>query len=106
MVPTATPDRSAALSCFRQPVHNSPQRRCRISGAGFRPPAPPPRHFTYQERVVMFIMRFTERAYVNYTEQDVRSSFRAATRLTFPNTYFDPRVGAEQYNEYLDEFEY
>jgi alkanesulfonate monooxygenase SsuD/methylene tetrahydromethanopterin reductase-like flavin-dependent oxidoreductase (luciferase family) len=54
----------------------------------------------------MFIMRFTERAYVHYTEQDVRSSFRAATRLTFPNTFFDPRVGAEQYNEYLDEFEY
>lgn len=54
----------------------------------------------------MFIMRFTERAYYNYTEQDVRQSFRSAVRLTFSNQHFDPRVGARMYNEYLDEYEY
>src|SRR5260370_1697482 len=54
----------------------------------------------------MFIMRFTERAYTNYTEEDVRGSFRSAVRLTFPNKYFDPEVGARMYNEYLDEYQY
>lgn len=54
----------------------------------------------------MFIMRFTERAYFNYTEQQVRDSFRSAVRLTFSNSNFDPDVGADQYNYYLDEYEY
>jgi len=54
----------------------------------------------------MFIMRFTERAYTNYTEENVRSSFRNAVRLTFPNSYFDPELGARMYNEYLDEYQY
>lgn len=54
----------------------------------------------------MFIMRFTERAYYNYTEQDVRDSFRSAVRLTFSNSHFDPKVGADQYNYYLDEYQY
>ncbi len=54
----------------------------------------------------MFIMRFTERAYVNYSEEDVRSSFRNSVRLTFPNTYFNPELGADLYNEYLDEYEF
>src|SRR6516165_3796034 len=53
----------------------------------------------------MFMMRFTERPYVAYTEEDVRRSFRSSVRLTFPNSHFDPVLGAELYNEYLDEYE-
>ena len=54
----------------------------------------------------MFLMRFTERAYVNYTEQDVRNSPNSAVRLTFSNSHFDPELGAQIYNEHLDEYEY
>jgi alkanesulfonate monooxygenase SsuD/methylene tetrahydromethanopterin reductase-like flavin-dependent oxidoreductase (luciferase family) len=54
----------------------------------------------------MFLMRFTERAYVNYTEEDVRNSFRSAVRLTFSNSHFDPELGSRLYNEYLDEYEF
>ena len=54
----------------------------------------------------MFIMRFTERAYCHYTEEDVRNSFRSAVRLTFSNAHFNPELGAEMYNYYLDEYEY
>ena len=54
----------------------------------------------------MFLMRFTERAYVNYKEEDVRSSLNSAVRLTFSNSHFDPEVGAQIYNEHLDEYEY
>ena len=54
----------------------------------------------------MFLMRFTERAYTNYTEEDVRNSPNQAVRLTFSNSNFDPMVGSRQYNEYLDEYEY
>ena len=54
----------------------------------------------------MFIMRFTERAYVAYTEADVRESFRNSVRLTFPNRHFNPALGADLYNEYLDEYEF
>ena len=54
----------------------------------------------------MFLMRFTERAYTNYTEEAVRNSTNEAVRLTFSNSNFDPKVGARQYNEYLDEYEY
>ena len=41
----------------------------------------------------MFLMRFTERAYVNYTEEDVRNSPNEAVRLTFSNSNFDPGGG-------------
>lgn len=54
----------------------------------------------------MFLMRFTERAYVNYTPEDVRNSPNSAVRLTFSNSHFDPQVGADLYNEHLDEYEY
>ncbi len=54
----------------------------------------------------MFLMRFTERAYTNYTEEDVRNSENSAVRLTFPNSNFDPDLGVHLYNEYLDEYEY
>ena len=54
----------------------------------------------------MFLMRFTERAYVNYTEEDVRNSPNSAVRLTFSNSHFDPQVGADLYNMYLDEYQY
>ncbi len=54
----------------------------------------------------MFLMRFTERAYVNYTEQDVRNSPNNAVRLTFSNSHFNPQLGAELYNQYLDEYQY
>ena len=54
----------------------------------------------------MFLMRFTERAYTSYTEEAVRNSPNQAVRLTFSNKNFDPQIGARQYNEYLDEYEY
>ena len=50
----------------------------------------------------MFLMRFTERAYVNYTEEDVRNSVNSAVRLTFSNSHFDPQLGSQLYNRYLD----
>ena len=54
----------------------------------------------------MFLMRFTERAYVHYTAEDVKNSPNSAVRLTFSNRHFDPRLGADLYNMYLDEYEY
>jgi len=54
----------------------------------------------------MFLMRFTERAYTNYTEEDVRNSPNEAVRLTFSNSHLDPQVASRQYNEYLDQYEY
>src|SRR5262249_31061 len=54
----------------------------------------------------MFLMRFTEPAYVNYTAEDVKSSPNSAVRLTFSNSHFDPNLGADLYNMYLDEYEY
>jgi alkanesulfonate monooxygenase SsuD/methylene tetrahydromethanopterin reductase-like flavin-dependent oxidoreductase (luciferase family) len=54
----------------------------------------------------MFLMRFTERAYTNYTPEDVRSSPNQAVRLTFSNSHFDPQLGSDLYNMYLDEYEY
>lgn len=54
----------------------------------------------------MFLMRFTERAYFHYSEEDVKNSFRSAVRLTFSNSNFDPRIASEMYNYYLDEYEY
>lgn len=54
----------------------------------------------------MFLMRFTERAYVNYTAEDVRNSPNSAVRLTFSNSHFDPQEGADLYNTHLDEYEF
>ena len=54
----------------------------------------------------MFLMRFTERAYTNYTEEDVRNSPNEAVRLTFSNSNFNPNEGHFLYNMYLDEYEY
>jgi hypothetical protein len=54
----------------------------------------------------MFLMRFTERAYVNYTAEDVKNSPNSAVRLTFSKSHFDPRLGADLYNTYLDEYKY
>ncbi len=54
----------------------------------------------------MFLMRFTERAYVNYTADNVRNSPNSAVRLTFSNSYFDPQVGSDLYNQHFDEYEY
>jgi alkanesulfonate monooxygenase SsuD/methylene tetrahydromethanopterin reductase-like flavin-dependent oxidoreductase (luciferase family) len=54
----------------------------------------------------MFLMRFTERAYTHYTEEDVRNSPNNAVRLTFSNSHFNPQLGAELYNQYLDEYQY
>ena len=54
----------------------------------------------------MFLMRFTERAYTNYTEEDVLRSPNKAVRVTFSNSHFDPAVASRQYNESLDEWEY
>ena len=54
----------------------------------------------------MFLMRFTERAYYHYTEEDVRNSYRSAVRLTFPNSHFDTTKASHMYNYYLDEYEY
>ena len=54
----------------------------------------------------MFLMRFTERAYVNYTADDVKNSPNSAVRLTFSNSHFDPEVGSDLYNLHFDEYEY
>ena len=54
----------------------------------------------------MFIMRFTERAYTNYTEEDVKNSPNSASRVTFSNTHFNPSIGSRIYNEHLDEWEF
>ena len=54
----------------------------------------------------MHLMRFTERAYTNYTEEDVRNSPNSAVRLTFSNSHFDPKLASEMYNSYLDEYEF
>ncbi|HVN29711.1 MAG TPA: LLM class flavin-dependent oxidoreductase, partial [Candidatus Binataceae bacterium] len=54
----------------------------------------------------MFIMRFTERPYVAYSEDDVRRSFRSSVRLTFSNSHFDPKLGANLYNQFLDQYEF
>ena len=54
----------------------------------------------------MFLMRFTERAYVNYTADDVKNSPNSAVRLTFSNSHFDPKVGSDLYNLHFDEYEY
>ncbi len=54
----------------------------------------------------MFLMRFTERAYVDYTKEDVLNSPNQAVRLTFSNSHFDPQIGSELYNTHLDEYEY
>ena len=54
----------------------------------------------------MFLMRFTERAYVDYTREDVLNSPNQAVRLTFSNSHFDPKIGSELYNTHLDEYEY
>ena len=54
----------------------------------------------------MFLMRFTERAYVDYTKEDVLNSPNQAVRLTFSNSNFDPQIGSELYNTHLDEYEY
>ena len=54
----------------------------------------------------MFLMRFTERAYVNYTADDVKNSPNSVVRLTFSNSHFDPEVGSDLYNLHFDEYEY
>jgi len=51
-------------------------------------------------------MRFTERAYTNYTPEDVEQSLNRAVRVTFSNSHFDPQLASTQYNDYLDEWEY
>ena len=43
----------------------------------------------------MFLMRFTERSYVDYSEEDVRQSFpQRLVRLTFPNAPFQSKPGS------------
>ena len=54
----------------------------------------------------MFLMRFTERAYTNYTPEDVEQSLNRALRVTFSNSHFDPQLASTLYNDYLDEWEY
>ena len=51
----------------------------------------------------MFIMRFTERPYVAYTEAEVKNSFRSSVRLTFSNSNFRPEVGARVYDEAFEQ---
>jgi hypothetical protein len=48
----------------------------------------------------MFLMRFTERAYANYTAEDAKNSPNSAVHL-FSNTHFDSQLGSESYNTYL-----
>ena len=58
------------------------------------------------EVIPLFLMRFTERAYTNYTGEDVLRSPNQAVRVTFSNSHFDPSVASRQYNESLDEWQF
>jgi len=49
----------------------------------------------------MFLMRFTERAYVNYTAEDVKNSRTSAVRLTFSNRHFRSAARGRSLHEYL-----
>ena len=49
----------------------------------------------------MLLRRFTERAYANYTAEDVKHSPNSAVHLTFSNTHFDSQLGSEISNTYL-----
>src|SRR5579863_8232891 len=48
----------------------------------------------------MHIMHFTERPYKNVPEEEV---IKNRSFFGVPNSFYDPKVGAELYNEYLDE---
>jgi len=48
----------------------------------------------------MQIWHFTEMPYPHLPPLDTLSQ----TAVTLPNSYFDPKVGAELYNRYLDEY--
>ena len=54
----------------------------------------------------MVLMRITERAYSNSTEDKVRNSPNSAVHLTFPDSHVDPEIGEDLDNQYLDQFEY
>ncbi|HVN88627.1 MAG TPA: LLM class flavin-dependent oxidoreductase [Candidatus Binataceae bacterium] len=48
----------------------------------------------------MHIMHFTERPYKNVPEEEV---IKNRSFFGVPNTFYDPKVGADLYNEYIDE---
>jgi alkanesulfonate monooxygenase SsuD/methylene tetrahydromethanopterin reductase-like flavin-dependent oxidoreductase (luciferase family) len=48
----------------------------------------------------MHIMHFTERPYKNVPEDEV---IKNRSFFGVPNSFYDPKVGAELYNEYIDE---
>ncbi len=48
----------------------------------------------------MHIMHFTERPYKNVPEDEV---IKNRSFFGVPNTFYDPKVGADLYNEYIDE---
>src|SRR2546426_10371019 len=54
----------------------------------------------------MFMIHLTATARVRHPAQDEKTSPNCAGRRTFSNRHFDPQLGADLYNTYLDEYEY
>ena len=52
----------------------------------------------------MLAYHFTEMPYP-FLPEDAEQRY-GSLRVTFPNRYFDPKIGHELYNRYLDEYEY
>ena len=52
----------------------------------------------------MDVYYFTEMPYAEFPESEAEKF--PSMRLTFPNTYFDPRLASELFRRYLDEYQY
>ena len=52
----------------------------------------------------MEVYYFTEMPYAEFPESEVEKY--PSMRLTFPNTYFDPKKGHDLFKRYLDEYQY
>jgi hypothetical protein len=52
----------------------------------------------------MDVYYFTEMPYAEFPESEAEKF--PSMRLTFPNTYFDPRLAGELFRRYLDEYQY
>src|SRR6058998_2325682 len=52
----------------------------------------------------MDVYYFTEMPYAEFPESEAEKF--PSMRLTFPNTYFDPRLASELFRRYLDEYQW
>ncbi len=52
----------------------------------------------------MLAYHFTEMPYP-YVPEEVEQSY-GTSRVTLPRSYCDPKIAADLYNRYLDEYEY